>query len=205
MADYFQNLVPSDICVVSFASDSQKHFEFEAILNSLPVAYVLLRDSDTKWYQHGVAGIGNRKQTVYYLRCLMDKYYLKTIGVSNGAYGALFYGQLAGVNEVIAISPVTGKEADDFDPKWHSRILPQPGYVDPSPCEDLRQFYRGGAIPRCRVFVSDGEGTELDYQMSSRLGLKDITVISGYGHATLARHMRDSGLLQKLIMEKPRV
>lgn len=205
MVDYKEKLfINGDICVVAFAGDSQKEFEFGNLLSTCGVSYVLFRDSNTKWYQNGVAGIGDRAETVKYIWRLKEEYYVKTIGVSNGAYGALFYGQLAGVDEVIAISPVTGKEADDFDPKWHSRILPLPGYVDPSPCEDLRRHYRDGAIPYCRAFVSDGDGTELDYQMAARIGLTDITVIPGFGHSALAKHMRDTGMLERLIKEKVR-
>lgn len=206
MNDFITEFCTSDICVVSFASDSQQLFEFGMTLRSCNVAHVLFRDVRTKWYQHGVMGIGDRPAVVTYLQRLTHRYsYVKTLGISSGAYAALLYGQLAAVDEVIAISPVTGKEVDDFDPKWHKYILPQPGIPDPSPIDDLRQFFKEGLATRVSAFVSTGFGAEVDFQMVTRIGVpdKDITIIPGYEHSTLARHMRDTGLLQQVIMRKP--
>ena len=189
------------ICVVAFAGDSQQRFQWGNLLRRLDVSHVLLRDSETKWYQRGVRGAGWQSDVVRMISDYRGWYYVKTVGVSSGAYAALLYGQLAEVHEVIAVSPVTGKEVDDLDPRWHDRVLPTPGVEDPSPIVDLRKIFRGGAKPHVRAYVSDGEGTEIDAHMSRRIGVEP-TLIPGYSHSALARGMRDSGILDRLLTDR---
>lgn len=199
--DYVDFLWERDICVVSFSSDSQKFFEFGGVLRDANVAHVMMRDSKTKWYQHGVFGIGNRNDVVEYIQKLKYRYKcVKTIGISSGAYGALLYGQLAGVNEVIAISPVTGKSVEGFDPKWHARIAPQPGTIDPSPIDDLLPLFKDGIKPNVHCFIGTGPGTEIDEQMATRIGLKPVVIPGNHSHHGLAKVMRDNGMLTELII-----
>lgn len=197
MVDYETNLI-KPVCVVAFAADSQKQFQFGTILRKLGMSFVLFRDSETKWYQHGVMGLGGRPAVASYIRNLRQCYRVKTIGASSGAYAALLYGQLAVVDEIIVISPVTGKEVEGLDPKWHSFILPGPE-GDPSPIDDLRQFFPNGPCCPTTAYVTDAEDSEIDRWMAERIGIKNIVVLSGYTHSTLARGMRDSGLLHSVL------
>jgi hypothetical protein len=198
MIDFEERLhAGNSTCIAAFAAGTQHVFQFGRLLSALQLPHVLFRDSATRWYQHGIKGIGDRQAVADYLRDLARRYRVKTAGVSSGAYAALLYGQLAGVEEIIAISPVTtGTATDDIDPKWHHRVAPAPH--DPFTIDDLLPLFKGGCTSNIKAFVSDGPGTELDIHMARRLGVEP-TLIPGYSHADLARNMRDTGLLATLL------
>lgn len=191
----------SSICIIAFASGNQREFNFGRVLANLRLPHVLIRDSATRWYQQGVAGLGNLATVVDYLCAIRRQFYLKTVGLSSGAYAALLYGQLAEADEIIAISPMTGTETDDLDPQWHYRVKPDPDEKDPPQIDDLRKFFVNGSRCKIKAFVSDGEGTELDAHMARRIGVNPI-LIPGYSHAGLAKGMRDCGLLARLLTER---
>lgn len=187
--DFEEHLHGGRRVVVAFAGGPQNVYQFGRLLARLGTPHVLMRDSTQKLHQHGVAGIGDFLQTATYIARLRRQYgMVTTVGVSSGSYSALLYGQMIGVDEVVAVSPLsTRTEVDDFDPRWHSQI------VDPNQADapDLRHFFRNGPIPHVRAYVSDGEATELDRQMATRIGITDITLVPGYSHSQLARGMRD--------------
>lgn len=198
--DFEEHLVPGDICIVAFAAGSQDVFQFGRVLRSLSLSHVLMRDSTRSWYQRGVAGIGDRGKVATYIRDLASHYYVKTAGVSSGAYAALLYGHLAGVDEIIAISALTtGTSVDDLDPQWHHRVAPDP--VTHLQIDDLKKVLQVSSRPCVKAFVSDGDDTVLDAHMSRRLGVEP-TLIAGHSHSSLARHMRDCGLLAELLKDR---
>jgi hypothetical protein len=206
MADFQEHLqYSSKNLVIAFATGGDSHrvgylFEWGHTLTRYKLPHILLRDSTGRWYQDGVRGLGNLRDTLGYLQ-IVARSYEKCIalGLSAGAYGALLYGRLLPTDEVIAISPITGKGATvmpEFDSKFHERIEhPEDEYY---PVQDLRKLYAQAEIPRVFTFISDGHGTELDRRMSERIGIVP-ELIPGYSHPALARGMRDSGRLQALL------
>lgn len=196
-------------CVAAFASGGEAFhhavpaFEWQRTLDGLGVSYILLRDSRERWWQEGVAGIGNTAAVVEYLRDEMNRPAYESrfaIGLSSGAFAALMYGQLVPVDEVIAISPLTllGPAAEaEFGPGWAARVrLPahQAGLE-----VDLRPLFEPGTRPAVRAFVSDGDGAELDARMCGLIGLTP-NLIPGHTHAGLAKHMVEAGMIEKLIV-----
>lgn len=196
MQDFIANIWPSPsrTVYIAFAGGPLTQYQFGRTLKDAGCSYVLMKDSTQNHYQHGVHGIGDMNAVLNFIRDLKRQYYVVTVGVSSGGYAALLYGQLAPVDEMIVFSPLTGREVDDFDPKWHSII------VDPAQAhmKDLRQFFKEGPIPHTTAYISDGEATDCDRQMCTRVGIKNIVKISGYSHGALARGMRDMGLFRRM-------
>lgn len=199
-ADFEYYLYPEDPyrVVVAFAGGPQNVYQWGKSLVALRRSHVLMRDSTQRYHGEGVLGIGDRVAMVQFMRHLRarsDK--VTTVGVSSGAYAALLYGQLTPVDEVIAISPLTGRDVDDFAPEWHAQI------VDPAQphMDDLRKYFVNGPKPKVRAFISDSYPTcTLDRQMCTRINIldQDITLIPGFEHGELARGMRDMGMFKEL-------
>jgi hypothetical protein len=218
--NYEEHLSDTDVCVVAFASDGGNafipdvpNFEFGKSLSALGCSHVLMRDTPDRWYTEGIEGLGDNEETANYIRSLKNRYKkVITTGVSFGAWGSLMYGQMASVNEIVAISPLTviGKAAENELPKeWHHRISSDKSL-------DIKPLFSGPITPKIRIFVSDGDGTELDMFMATRLGRYSIAydapkstlgqargifyinVIHGHSHGGLAKHMRDEGWFEVL-------
>jgi hypothetical protein len=193
MQDFEEHLIPNRKNVyVAFAGGSQDFFQFGKVFRELGVSHVLFRDSTQHYYLNGVRGIGDTRDVLHYLHLLKIHHHVTTVGVSSGAYGALYYGQRSPVHRIVAISPLTGREVDDFAPHWHSRIIdPDAAFLD-----DLRKYFPNGPIPQVDAYVSNGEATELDHQMCTRLKIREdrITMVPGYSHGKLAAGMRDTGM-----------
>lgn len=205
MTDFIEKHTPgSEICVAAFASGADEFspgmpiFDFGFTIGKMKVSYILLRDSTGLWFRNGVPGIGDREQTIDYLRATMTGYKRRvTIGLSAGSFGALLYGQLIPVDEIIAISPVTvlGGDAErEFAPHWAHRVRLPPNV----PPIDLRPHFEKGPIPVVNAYVSDGDGAELDQRMCDLIGVMP-TLISGYTHAGLGAHMTGNGMIRQLI------
>lgn len=200
--NYEENLLDTPVCVVAFASDGGRQvipgvpdFEFRNSIGKLGHSYVLMRDTPDRWYTQGIEGIGDNEAVAEYIRALTRRYRkVITTGVSFGAYGALMYGAMAPAHEIVAISPLTtigdaGKA--ELEPKWHHRI-------DSQHSLDLKPLFTTGNAPPTQIFVSDGDGAEIDLWMASRLGVWPVTIIPGHSHGGLARHMRDDGWFERL-------
>lgn len=194
MVDFEEHLNDTGRLVIAFAGGPQNRYQWGKTLESLGVSYILIRDSTQHYNHYGVQGIGNQAAVASYIFQFVINRKVTTIGVSSGAYPALLYGQLAAVHEVIAISALTSRQANGFDPADHHLI------VDPAnPEVELLPYFKSGPIPLVRAFISDGDGTRLDRQMIERIGVKNVTVVPGYSHADLARDMRDLGMLKELL------
>ncbi len=213
--NYEEHLSSTDLCVVAFASDGGKVYEFRDTLDKIGCSYVLMRDTPDRWYTQGIEGLGDNNAVAEYIHTLAQRFgKVITAGVSFGAYGALMYGQMAAVHEIIAISPLTtiGKAGQaELEPQWHHRIGSEHSL-------DLKPLFTGYPIsPIVRLFVSDGDGAELDLWMATRLGAHEImhdskpdalkvygrgifyiNVIPGHSHGGLAKHMRDTGWFERL-------
>ncbi len=182
--------------VVAFAGGPQNRFQFGNVLSGLQAQYILLKDSSQRHYEEGILGANDISSYIMRKRWGFER--VIATGVSSGAYAALKHGLLAYVNEVIAISPITGrseKTAEDFPSRYRDQI------IDPKqPGLDLKHLYRNwkNIRPRVRAFISDGQGCELDRGMCERIGITDITVVPGYSHGNLAQGMRDKGMFKEL-------
>lgn len=185
--------------VFAFASENDHRFEWGTYLDGINVPHAMFRDSSDQWYAYGVPGFGDIDSVVKYIHSLaMNNSGCIALGLSKGAYAALKLAKLSGIPKVIAISPVTGcgdYVFGEFAPHWHHRIE----HKRPFPIEDLKPYYSSGRIPTVKSFISDGDGCELDKQMCERIGLSDITIVPGFTHSSLARGMRDNGMMDKLI------
>lgn len=197
MVDFEYYLYPTDPdrLVIAFAGGPQNVFQWGRSLAALGRSHLLVRDSTQHYHGNGILGIGDREAVTRFIRGIHG--YVTTVGVSSGAYAALLYGQLAPVQEVVAISPLTGRDVDDFAPEWHAQIIdPAQPHMD-----DLRKYFKKGPRTRVRAFISDSYPTcTLDRQMCTRINIpdQDITLIPGYEHGELARGMRDRGMLREL-------
>jgi hypothetical protein len=215
MSDYQANFRESDICVAAFASldgldlGELSHFEFGKTLYRMGVAYVLFRDSTGYRQLYGVQGIGDRAAVVRYLLTVSNEYRrLVLVGLSAGAMAAMLYGQLmadvADVSnvEVLAISPYshTGDVDLTFGENWRTRSVW--GLLSEG-LNDLVPYFKDGPKVKIRAFVSNGVGTEIDWFHASRIGVNDVTFVPGAGHSSLAKLMRDMGLLQRAIRGEP--
>jgi hypothetical protein len=183
--DYQEVRVPSQTCVLAFASGGNDRFEWGPTLRAMGVSHVLFRDLTKHDYLQGVQGIGGPEAMRDYIEHLMGVYpRVLCMGLSSGSYGALLYGELAQVDELIMISPLT--------------TAPEGGVADLKP-----RIPEDGPTPRSRAFYSDGEGTHgfiSDRDMALRVGIWDVTLVPGVSHSALARLMRDNGMIRKLIV-----
>lgn len=190
-----ENLRPTATVVFAFSS-RPGHYEFGKTLRSLGVAHVLFQDGGEGWYQNAAPAAAD------YFRATAAGYQRSVaLGLSKGAYAALMFGHLTPVSEIIALSPVTGVGDDvhpDFDEKWFFRVHHAP---NKEPIMDLKPLFARGTRARVQAFVGNGVGTELDAGMAERIGVRDIEVVEGADHASVARVLRDNGWLARLIID----
>ena len=139
--------------VITFAFvswDSLPAFDFVGRTKKLsattnrPINALYLRDSANLWYQHGVAGLGRDvHETAARLRDLIAAVRptsVTMVGQSMGAYAAVLFGALLGVDRVLAFGPLSYLRTDwarrDDDLRWISvmekleRHPPSPLYDD---------------------------------------------------------------------------
>lgn len=195
--DFEEHFHPDDPdhVFVAFAAGSQLQFQWGRTLSRLRRSHVLVRCSRQNHYQTGIDGVGDLLASLRYVADLRPRR-ITALGVSIGAYAALLYGQFARIDDVLIFSPLTGRDTDDFPSEFHDQIRA----AQEDPLIDLRRFFRDGPLPRVRAFVSDGESTELDRHMCERINVTDVTLVPGYKHRDLARGMRDTGLLDELLL-----
>lgn len=191
--DFEENLRPTSTIVFAFSS-RPGYYEFRNTLQRLGVSHVLLQDGGEGWYQDAAPAAADyfRETAAAYARSV-------ALGLSKGAYAALLFGHLTPVSEIIALSPVTGVGVDvhpDFDEKWFFRVHHAP---NKDPIMDLKPLFACGIRARVQAFVGNGIGTELDIGMAERIGVRDIEVVEGADHASVARVLRDNGWLAQLI------
>lgn len=189
--------IDSHTLVIAFSSQPQ-NFEWGGTLSRIGVKHILVRDETDNWYQDGVSGIGSPRDTIKWLEWLI-KTELRVIylGLSAGSYAALLFNAFTKPQRTIAISPVTGSGMlPDFDSKWHGRLNGRPHF---RAVADLAHIYFNVQhVERVTAVISDGEGTELDCQMCTRIGVNPI-MIRGFSHISLAKQVATSGYLESLI------
>lgn len=211
--DAVVHLIGSELCVVAFSSNDDYEgrglqFEFDNVLRSMNVSYVLFRDSTRYRHQYGIQGIGCRSDVVEFLSSLsIDYRRLVLTGVSAGGAAAIMYGQLmalAGKDvsnvEVVMVSPYSnlGDPNGAFGPDWQSRGPWKISHM--SLLSDLAVIFGDdGPWVKVRAFYSDGVGTEYDVEQARRIGITDLILVPGASHSGLGKLMRDKGYLQKAL------
>jgi hypothetical protein len=193
--------------IISFAGLGDQ-FQFRNILSDFEVNTIYLRDLKHNWYLNGVPQGGETvEEIVSFLKGYIEEWKFPkvvTIGASAGGYGALLFGALLNVNSVMALSPQTFinplRRLLFWDRRWSDR---------------MRQIYNGSKSNKQyfdlnKVLINFGgfinifydEKHRLDRTHAKRIKSKNVTLFSSdKGGHTLAKHLKDSGLLKKYISD----
>lgn len=177
-------------------------FIFRKFLAEYPADKLFLRDLSLSWYLQGIPGVsGDVPSTVEFLRQRIRGYRCTVfIGCSAGATAAILYGQLLGVDKVLAFAPQTilseRKPREFQDRRWERRLarlraeLGQPGLLDVAALGAL-------TVP---VDVYYPEGVDFDRRHAEALAGPGVSHFPQPGDSHLvALTMRDQGLLGPII------
>ena len=167
----------ADLVVVAFSSLPDR-FEWGRTLGRTGLSHILLRDTERRWF------IDGRDTLAAELAALSGP--IVTLGLSQGAHAALWYGRAAKARHVVVVSPVTvaGPEAIAVFPEWKHRLSHDHGTFEIADIAAL------GPLPPTTAFYSDGLGAELDREMALRIGPSDPRFVPGHAHAALAASVR---------------
>jgi hypothetical protein len=177
----------------------------------MDVKRMFVRELQQAWYHRGLPGCGSDLgELASSLRRMMARRRVQRLvlaGSSAGGYAAIVFGTLLGADVVLAFSPQTILDLDVLgrmgDHRWDERLeqLTSADQLDPS-WIDLRK-----ALPEARwcektqYRVYFDEAQRADREHADRLrGLDDVRLyrFGGGGHR-VARHLRDSGALGRVI------
>lgn len=187
-------IIPGAPLLLSFGFvswDSPPRFDFfgrskklEA-LTQQPLNRILLRDPLNAWYQRGVPGLGQTVDDVALgLRSLIAQAApskVITIGQSMGAYAAILFGQLLGVEQILAFGPLSfldsARAKQIGDRRWLSvmeALEADPPPILYSDLVTLCQLYQGSADLRIIYGQKSDPGLDspenLDEYHAQRLG-----------------------------------
>jgi hypothetical protein len=153
-------VVPGEILVIAFGFvswDTRPNFDFFGRLKKLEqnsgrhINKVLVRDSGNSWYHRNIDGLGaHPDETAEALRALIAAIApskVITIGQSMGAYAAVMYGLLLGVDSVIAFGPLSfldvGQALLYHERRWLAVMRDLAQNPPPSGYYDLAALPRG--------------------------------------------------------------
>lgn len=190
---------PNAPLIITFgfvAWDSLNNFDFAGRTRKLEATTgqrlnrILVRDTANLWYQHGVSGLGlDIDATAASLRALIAKIrpaWVSTVGQSMGAYAAILFGALLGVDQVLAFGPLSYLRSDwarrDGDTRWLAVMDKLDRYPPPRRYDDLPALLQ--SLPRCPSIhivigtaAEAGEAPNLDRLHAERFArLPDVTV-----------------------------
>jgi hypothetical protein len=184
------------------------HYEFFRVLDGLRVNRVFVRDLDQRFYHEGVRGLGSTFEAVaasleQLLPAASEK--VVFVGSSAGGLAAVIFGSLVGVDQVIAVAPLTfidrWRRVWFFDRRWPSSINPinrgarvQRRYLD------VRAVVRARPAIR-RVDVYFPRNHRLDARHARRLeGAPGVYLHPlESGSHEVVREMRDTGALRDIL------
>lgn len=188
-------------------SEGKVPFEFFNLVAGEPVGKVFVRDLDQAFYQRGVRGLGRSvDEVVSGLSGLIgERSRIVFVGQSAGGFGAMLFGALLGVDEVLAFSPQSF-----LNPWWRRRH-----HDDRWPAEVARA--RDGAGWRLRhldvrpglratkgrvtvnLYYGDQNGLdEVHCRHLERLPGVHLHPVATRSHA-VARRMRENGSLREVL------
>jgi hypothetical protein len=185
-------------------------FEFLRVTGRLRTSRIFVRDLAQAWYHRGVPGLGSTiDDAAAGIRTLLESrppQRLVVTGTSAGGYAALVFGTLLGADVVLSIVPQTVVNDELLhamgDHRCDSQLenLIADGALDPR-WSDLRRDLplARGRDTRCEVYFDPDH--ELDRIHAERLAsLPGVQLNHAHGgHGRVARNLRDSGELQRIL------
>jgi hypothetical protein len=199
---------PSQTLLVAFGGIAAQFgippFEFARLAGSLEVKQALIRDPRQAWYHRGLPGYGDDLMSLRDpLQAIVERSGATRtvfVGVSAGGYAALLFGSLLGADAVLAFGPQTTIDMDTLhslgDRRWddHLRPLRRAQLLDPD-WLDLQRLPAGPA----RVYFDDT--LDSDRRHAERLAGKTRLYRFGTGGHVLVRHLRDRGVLPRILRQ----
>jgi Cupin-like domain len=218
---------PNELLIISFGFVAWKGvpgFDFygrtkklEQLVNR-PINRILLRDFDNAWYHRGVRGLGNNIDEVCdRLQELISEIApsrVVTIGQSMGAYAAILFGQLLGVDQILAfgsLSYLNSQKAIEMgDTRW-LKVMENLEANPPQKCYfDLIDRVNLSALaPKLDIFYGQKPDPEtpgsinLDDAHAQRLATLPNCHLYPYaesGHA-IAQYLIDHKLIDSLLIK----
>jgi hypothetical protein len=226
-------VVPGEILVIAFGFvswETRPNFDFYGRLKKLEQASgrhinkVLVRDSGNAWYHRTIEGLGQHPdETAASLRALIAAIRpskVITIGQSMGAYGALMYGLLLEVQQVIAFGPLSFLDPQQallyHERRWLAVMRDLAARPPASAYYDLQALgrARAGALPESHLIFGtkpdlDGatESVNLDAMHAQRLAaIGNCTLYPfPYSGHPVVQHLIDTrrinAMLARIIMD----
>ncbi len=185
-------------------------FEFLRATGRLRTSRIFVRDLAQVWYHRGIPGLGSTiDDAAARIRTLLESPQPKRLvvtGTSAGGYAALVFGTLLGADVVLSIVPQTVVDEELLHAMGDHRCdgqlkgLIASGALDPG-WSDLRRD-----LPRVRrrdtryevYFDPDHELDRLHAERLANVPGVHLNHAQG-GHGRVARNLRDSGELQRIL------
>lgn len=186
-------------------------FEFYKSLKGIECDKIFIKDVNQAWYHKGINDeIKNIPDLQAYLSYLIDyKAYKKVVFVGNsmGAYGAILFGSLLNVDNIIAFSPQTfiGKWKRLFygDKRWKKQIKKvHEGNLNQRKYYDLKMFLKKKKFTSniTILYSSVDKLDSIQAQNLNRIENVQFKSFSFGGHSFI-KNLRDNGLLIEIITE----
>lgn len=218
---------PGEKLILSFGFvswDSPPRFDFYGRTKKLenlaqkPLNRILVRDLGNSWYHRGIPGLGETVDEVAEsLQQMIEKIspsQVIAIGQSMGAYAAILFGQLLGVDRVLAFGPLSflnSQQAKDIgDTRWLS-VMEDLERERPPVCyfDLLELCQKSDASPDLRIFYGKKPDPEtpgeinLDDLHATRLNALPNCTLYPYedsGHA-IVKYLIDRKLIDRVLLE----
>ena len=185
-------------------------FEFLRVNGRLRTSRIFVRDLAQSWYHRGVPGLGSTiDDAAAGIRTVLESCPPKRLvvtGTSAGGYAALVFGTLLGADVILSIVPQTVVDGELLHAMGDHRCdrqlekLIADGALDPR-WSDLRRDLPGARRrdTRCEVYFDPDH--ELDRLHAERLAnVPGVQLNHAHGgHGQVARNLRDSGELQRIL------
>jgi len=185
-------------------------FEFFSLTARVPVKRLFVRDLHQAWYHRGIPGYGSGlPQVADALRPLLahrEVERLVVAGASAGGYAALLFGTLLGAEEVLCFAPQTVLDldilADMGDHRWDWRLGRQTaaGAVD-ARFTDLRRVLPAARCAETVYRIYFDDSLHADRMHAERLAGQPGVRLYRFGHGShnIARSLRDTGALERVL------
>lgn len=181
------------------------YFEFLKTVEAFPIRKIFVRDNRKSWYHGGIIGLGDTvDDTIKPLKELIDKSgakYVMTLGNSMGGYGAILYGALLGVDEVLAFAPTTYANWKNrlkyWDHRGHFKYLKN-AIVKPKKYYDLLNVPNIDK-PHIRIFFDTDYRTDKTHAEHLAKPLSNVTLERYHGgkHKVI-KNIKNAGDLSKI-------
>jgi len=186
-------------------------FEFFSLTAEMSVKRLFVRDPRQAWYHRGIPGHGSGLAGVAdALRPLLAHHEVERLvvaGASAGGYAALLFGTLLGAEEVLCFAPQTVLDLDILsemgDHRWDRRLGAQTaaGAVD-ARFTDLRRVLPAARCADTSYRIYFDDSLRADRMHAERLAdLPGVRLYRfGRGSHNIARSLRDSGALERVLL-----